>query len=234
MKGKGNTSNNKHLQNRFLWVCKIQTYQKYTRVKHVLSSLPPLTLIFISRWWSFTVWLTNLDWCLRQACFQFIKLIHVQIIVIVVIFVHFFWTLFSSITTSPACPCLCFFALCLRNKNSINMTWLVYWMMSVRKRERERERERELTFCSISSSSFSLSYSSKASASSTNKLAFDRNSSRPLTSHTQWISSAYQEQNNRKWWMVDLPHTVVLSSLGLRSSQTCISLSYLLPLPFHE
>jgi len=44
----------------------------------------------------------------------------------------------------------------------------------------ERERERELTFCSVSSCSLSLSYSSQASASSTNKLALDRNSSRPL------------------------------------------------------
>lgn len=41
-------------------------------------------------------------------------------------------------------------------------------------------RERQLTFCSVSSCSLSLSYSSQASASSTNKLALDRNSSRPL------------------------------------------------------
>jgi len=77
---------------------------------------------------------------------------------------------------------LCSFPEKQKTQDSINMT--CFGLLND-----EWVREREITFCSISSSSFSLWYSSKASASSTNKLALDRNSSRPLRDHTQWISS---------------------------------------------
>lgn len=83
---------------------------------------------------------------------------------------------------------------------------------------------REFTFCSVSSCSLSLSYSSQASASSTNKLALDRNSSRPLRLQIHTMNqlmktkqSRIEDANATEWQMQqnDAPDYLIRSFLAL-------------------